>query len=96
MSGKCKVHNFTPQDSDKEIVAMFSPKASISTVDNKDNNDESSIYFDLLSSEILPSKDDKTTKVVGKVIGTEIPGIIHILINIGASATIILRDAIRA
>jgi hypothetical protein len=59
------------------------------------------IYF----TEILSSKDDnnrkkkkqnhKTTKVVDKVIGTGKPGIACILLDTGASATIIFRDAIR-
>jgi hypothetical protein len=53
----------------------------------------------------LSSKDDnnskkrkenhKTTEVVGKVIGTGKPGIVRILLDTGASATIILKDAIR-
>jgi hypothetical protein len=32
-SGKRKVRDFTPEDSDEEIVAMFSPKTTISSVD---------------------------------------------------------------
>jgi hypothetical protein len=52
-SGKRKVRDFTPEDSDAEIVAMFSPKTTISSVDTKDDSDESSIYVDLLSSELL-------------------------------------------
>ena len=75
-------------------------------VDTKDNSNESSIYFDLLSSEILPSKDDnnskkrkkencKTTEVVDKVIGTGKHGIVCILLDTGASATILLKDSIR-
>ena len=79
-SGKRNVRDFTPEDSDAEIVEMFIPKTTISTVDTKDNSDASSIYFGLHSSEILSSNDDnnskkkkenhKTTEVVGKVIGT--------------------------
>jgi hypothetical protein len=52
----------------------------------------------------LSSKDDnnrkkkkqnhRTTAVVGKVIGTGKPGIVHILLDTGASAAIILNDAI--
>jgi hypothetical protein len=52
----------------------------------------------------LSSKDDnnrkkkkqnhKTTEVVGKVIGTCKPGIVCTLLDTGASATIILKDAI--
>ena len=65
----------------------------------------SSIYFGLFTSEILPSKDGhgskrqkqnhKTTEVVGEVMGTGKPGIVRILLDTGASATIILKDAIR-
>jgi hypothetical protein len=100
-SGMRKVRDIRPEESDPEIINMFSPKATISNVETKDNSDESSIYVDLLSSEILPSKDDnnskkskqnhKTTEVVGKVIGTGKPGIVCILLDTGASATIILR-----
>jgi transposase InsO family protein len=74
-------------------------------VETKEDSDESSIYFGLYSSEILPSKDDhgskrqkqkhKTTEVVGEVLGTVKPGIVRILLDTGASATIILKDAIR-
>ncbi len=84
---------------------MFSPKTAISTVDTKDDSsDACSIYFGLLSSETLSSKDEnnrkkkiqnhKTTEGVGKVIGTCKPGIVCILLDTGASATIILKDAI--
>ncbi|KAI2495784.1 hypothetical protein MHU86_18711 [Fragilaria crotonensis] len=62
---------------DAEIVEMFSPKTTISTVETKEDSDESSIYFGSFSSEILPSKDGhgskrqkqkhKTTEVVGEV-----------------------------
>jgi hypothetical protein len=58
MSGKRKVRDFTPEDLDAEIVEMFSPKVTTSTLDTKDNSDASSIYFDQLSSEILSSKND--------------------------------------
>ncbi|KAI2499093.1 hypothetical protein MHU86_15423 [Fragilaria crotonensis] len=104
-SGKRKVRDFTPENSDAEIVEMFSPKTTISTVETKEDSDESSIYFGLFSSEILPSKDGhgskrqkqkhKTTEVVGEVMGTGKPGIVRILLDTGASATIILKDAIR-
>ena len=104
-SGTCKVCDLLPEESDAEIINMFSPKATNSKVDTKDDSDESSIYFDLLSSEKLPSKDGnnsikrkhnhKTTEVVGKVIGTGKPSIICILLHTGASATIILKNAIR-
>ena len=47
-SGQHKVRDFTPEDSDAEIVDIFSPKATISTVDTKDDSDESFICFDLL------------------------------------------------
>jgi hypothetical protein len=104
-SGKRKVHDFTPEDLDAEIVEMFSPKTTISMVDTKDDSDASSIYFGQHSIEILSFKDDnnskkkkqnhKTTEVVGKVIGTGKPGIVCILLDTGASATIILKDAIR-
>ena len=57
-SGKRKVRDFTPEDSEAEMVEMFSPKTTISTVDTKDDSDTSSIYFGLHSSELLPSKDD--------------------------------------
>ncbi|KAI2509427.1 hypothetical protein MHU86_4928 [Fragilaria crotonensis] len=104
-SGKRKVRDFTPENSDAEIVEMFSPKTTISTVETKEDSDESSIYFGSFSSEILPSKDGhgskrqkqkhKTTEVVGEVMGTGKPGIVRILLDTGASATIILKDAIR-
>jgi hypothetical protein len=51
-SGKRKVRDITQEDSEAEIVEMFSPKSTISTVDTKDNSDASSIYFDQHSSEI--------------------------------------------
>ncbi|KAI2500432.1 transposition [Fragilaria crotonensis] len=92
------------ENSDAEIVEMFSPKTTISTVETKEDSDESSIYFGSFSSEILPSKDGhgskrqkqkhKTTEVVGEVMGTGKPGIVRILLDTGASATII-KDAIR-
>ena len=66
MSGKHKIHDFKLEQSDTEIVEMFSSKTTISTVDTKDDSDESSIYFDLLSSEILPSKDYKQPKLCVK------------------------------
>jgi hypothetical protein len=84
---------------------MFSPKTTISTVETKEDSDESSIYFGLFTSEILPSKyghgskrqkqNHKTTEVVGEVMGTVKPGIVRILLDTGASATIVLKDAIR-
>ncbi|KAI2491352.1 hypothetical protein MHU86_23206 [Fragilaria crotonensis] len=61
-SGKRKVRDFTPENSDAEIVEMFSPKTTISTVETKEDSDESSIYFGLFSSEILPSKDGHGSK----------------------------------
>jgi hypothetical protein len=55
-SGKRKVSDFTPEDSDAEKLQMFSPKTTTSTpVNAKDNSDSISIYFELLSS-------DKITK----------------------------------
>jgi hypothetical protein len=38
----------------------------------------------------------KTTEVVGNVHGTDTNGILHILLDTGASATIILKDSIWA
>ncbi len=74
-SGKRKVRDFTPENSDAEIVEMFSPKTTISTVETRKDSDKSSIYFGLFTSKILPSKDGhgskrqkqnhKTTEVVG-------------------------------
>ena len=61
-SGKREVRDFSPEDSDAEIVEMLSPKTTISTVDTKDNSDANYIYFDLLSGEILSSKDDNNRK----------------------------------
>ncbi|KAI2510544.1 hypothetical protein MHU86_3812 [Fragilaria crotonensis] len=61
-SGKRKVRDFTPENSDAEIVEMFSPKTTISTVETKEDSDESSIYFGSFSSEILPSKDGHGSK----------------------------------
>jgi hypothetical protein len=40
-------------------------------------------------------QNHKTTEIVGEVIGTGKPGIVRILLDTGASATIILKDAIR-
>jgi hypothetical protein len=40
-------------------------------------------------------QNQKTTEVVGKVIGTGKPGIVRILLDTGASATIMLKDAVR-
>ncbi len=52
----------------------------------------------------MPSKDDnnckkrnqnhKTTEVMGKVIGTGKPGIVCILLDAGASATIMIKEVI--
>ena len=61
-SGTRKVCDLSPEESDAEIVNMFSLKATICRVDTKDDSDESSIYFDLLSSEIMPSKDNNNSK----------------------------------
>ena len=41
-------------------------------------------------------KSHKTTEVVGEVLGTGKPGVVRILLDTGASATVILRDAIRS
>ena len=103
-SGKRKVRDFSPMSSDAEIVNMFGPKATVSKVDAKDTSDESSIYFELFSSEISSSKvensgkkqkqNHKTTEVVADVMGTGRHGVVRVLLDTGASATIILRDAI--
>ena len=96
-SGKRKVRAFSPADSDIESVHMFSPKT-------KDNSDEDSIYLGLSDRQNLSSLGEnpkrqklshKTTEVVGQVKGTDENGIIRILLDTGASSTIILRDAIR-
>ncbi|KAI2509892.1 hypothetical protein MHU86_4457 [Fragilaria crotonensis] len=39
-SGKRKVRDFTPENSDAEIVEMFSPKTTISTVETKEDSDK--------------------------------------------------------
>ena len=41
-------------------------------------------------------KSHKTTEVVGEVLGTGKPSVVRILLDTGASATIILRNANRS
>ena len=103
-----KVRAFSPVQSDTKNVTMFGPKTKISKVDtNHYTSDEDSIYLDVppnhKSSFHYDEKNSpkrqklshKTAGVVGKVHGTAKNGILHILLATGASATIILKDAIR-
>ena len=85
---------------------MFGPKTKISKVDNNRYSGEDSIYLDCPTNHISsfhynensPKQQKlshKTTEVVEKVHGTAKNGILCILLDTGASATIILKDAIR-
>ena len=105
-SGARKVRAFSPVQSDTENVTMFGPKTKISKVDNNRYSDEDSIYLDCPTNckssfhydENSPKRQKlshKTTEVVKKVHGTAKNGMLHILLDTGASATIILKDAIR-
>ena len=104
-SGTRKVRAFSPVQLDTENVTMFGPKTKISKVDNKCYSDEDSIYRDCPTNrtssfhydEHSPQRQKlshKTTKVVGKVQGTAKNGILRILLDTGASATIILEHAL--
>ena len=85
---------------------MYEPKGKCSKVDINDFSDEDSIYLGLHTKcfkcfhydENSPTKQQKlshkTTEVVGKVHGTDENGILCILLDTGASATIVLMDAI--
>ena len=103
-SGTRKVRAFLPVQSDTEDVHTFGPKTK---VDTNNYSDEDSIYLGLNSDrdfsfqyeENSPKRQNvshKTTEVVGKVHGTDSDGILRILLDTGASATIILKDVIRA
>ena len=105
-SGTRKVCVFSPVQSDTENVTMFGPKTKISKVGNNRYSDEDSIYLDCPTNckssfhydENSPKRQKlshKTTEVVKKVHGTAKNGMLHILLDTGASATIILKDAIR-
>ena len=85
---------------------MFGPETKISKVDNNRYSNEDSIYLDCPTNrtssfhydENSPKRQKlfhKTTEVVGKVHGTARNGILRILLDTGASATIILKDAIQ-
>ena len=53
-------------------------------------------YFTMMKAVLNDKKAcHKTTEVVGQVHGTDSDGILRILLETGASATIILKDAIR-
>ena len=105
-SGTHKVR-FSPVHEDTENVTMYyEPKGKRSKVDINDFSDEDSIYFGLHTKRNVCFHYDKnspkrqklshkTTEVVGKVHGTAAEnGILRILLDTGASATIILMDAI--
>ena len=106
-SGMHKVRAFSPVQSDTENVTMFGPKTKISKVDTNHYSDGDSIYVDIPPNrkssfhydENSPKRQKlshKTTEeVVGKVHGTAKKGILRILLDMGVSATIILKDAIR-
>ena len=102
-SGTRKVPAFLPVQSDTEDVHMFGPKTKVGTINY---SDDSSIYLGLNRIRDFSSQYDenspkrqkvshKTTEVVGKVHGTDSDGILRILLDTGASATIILKDTIR-
>ena len=104
-SGTRKVR-FSPVQEDTENVSMYQPKGKRSKVDINEFSDEDSIYFGLhtnrykcfhydANSPKRQKLSHKTTKVVGKVHGTDENGILRILLDTGASVTIILKDAIR-
>jgi hypothetical protein len=52
-------------------------------------------HLKLTTNSKRQKQNHKTTEIVGEVIGTGKPGIVRILLDTGASATIILKDAIR-
>jgi Retroviral aspartyl protease len=102
-SGTRKMRAFSPVQSDTEDVHMFGPKTKVGT--NK-YSDEDSIYLGLNPNcassfhydENSPKRQKlchKTTEVMRQVHGTDSDGILRILLDTGASATIILKDAIR-
>ena len=104
-SGTRKVR-FSPVQEDTENVTMYEPTAKRSKVDHNEFSDEDSIYLGLHTKrkvllqydEISPKRhktSHKTTELVGKVHGTNSDGILRILLDTGASATIILKDAIK-
>jgi hypothetical protein len=85
---------------------MYQPKGKRSKVDIHEFSDEDSIYFGLHTNpfkcfhnnENSPKRQKlshKTTEDMGKVHGTDENGILRILLDTEASATIILVDAIR-
>ena len=85
---------------------MYEPKSKRRKVDIIEFSDEDSIYFGLHTNrfkcfhydENSPKQQKlshKTTKVVGKVHGTDENGILRILLDTRASATIVLMDAIQ-
>jgi hypothetical protein len=102
-SGTRKVRAFSPVQSDTEDVHMFGPKTKVDTTKYSDDdsiylrlnaNRASSFHYD----ESSPKRQKichKTTEVVGQVHGTDSDGILRILLDTGASATIIFKDAIR-
>jgi hypothetical protein len=105
-SGTCKVRAFSPVQEDTENVTMFEPKTKHSKVDINNLSDEDSIYSGLHTKhnasfhydENSPKRQrlcHKTTEVMGHVNSTESDGILHILLDTGASATIILKDSIK-
>ncbi len=102
-SGTRKVRAFSPVQSDTEDVHMFGPETK---VDTTKYSDDDSIYLWLNATRASSFHNDesslkrqktchKTTEVVGQVHGTDADGILRILLDTGASATIILKDAIR-
>ena len=104
-SGTHKVR-FSPVQEDTETVSMYEPRDKRSKVDINESSNEDSIYFGLRTNrfkcfhydENSPKRQKlshKTTEVVGKVHGTDENGILRILLDTGASATIVLMDAIR-
>ena len=104
-SGTRKVR-FSPVQEDTENVTMYEPEGKCSKVDINEFSDEDSIYLGLHTNrfkcfhydENSPKQQKlshKTTEVVGKVHGTDENGILRILLDTGASVTIILMDSIQ-
>lgn len=82
----------------------WSPYSTTSSVEGKHSSDNKYIYLDLLSIDKLSNKlshlhkkqkqQHRTTEIVGEVLGGKDLSLLRILLDTGASSTIILRDAI--
>ena len=98
-SGTCKVR-FSPVQEDTKNVTMYEPKGKRSKVDINKLSDEDYIYFGLHTNcfkcfhydENSPKRQKLSHKPTE--VGTDENGILRILLDTEASATIVLMDAI--